>query len=140
MNFPIDTVRTALYTLLNGNVSGYTVLSAPATTDGNFVLIGDIRARDTSYQSNPIFDLYIPIEVVSKQALTHTGKFSKKAGSTASATIEGLCKPSLVTFGAVSGWTVTDFRLDDHSEDVTLNADVSIFRIVDVYYLRIVKP
>lgn len=139
MNLPVDTLRQQIYNALNGQISGFTVYSWPPKSAGNYVLIGDVRMHESTAQSYPIYECYVPLEIVYKTVVRDNTQDSKKPAATAATSIDAIMRPGLVTFITVSGWTVAGCYLDDKSEDLTTEADTAIFRIQLIYYIRIVK-
>jgi len=138
MNLPGDTLRQAIYTALSGNV-GLTVYSWPPKSAGDYVLIGDISEHDDSYQTMPIFDCYVPIEIITKSIVRDNTQGSKKLANQTARLIDAIMKPTLLTFLPITGWNVTNSSLDDKSEDLSVDQDNAVFRIMMTYYIRIVK-
>lgn len=138
MNLPVDILRSAVYTALSGNV-GMTVYSWPPATAQNYCLIGDISIREITYQTNDIFECYVPIEIITKTALTGNTAGSKKTAAAAAVLVDTKMRPSVTTFLPVTGFYVSGCYLDDQTEDLSTESDTAIYRIRMNYFIRLFK-
>ena len=138
MNLPASALRSALYTALSGNV-GLTVYSWPPTTAGDYVLIGDIRISELTYQTKEIFECYASIEVITKQQLLNNMVGTKTTAATTAALVDAKMRPTVTTFLPVTGYTVAGCYLDDQSEDLSVESDTAIFRMQMNYFIRLFK-
>ena len=124
MNDPSNKVITALYGLLNGKVSGFTVYSMPPSGVDDYILIGDYIGAEDSAKDNYMFRSSIQLEVIK----TYRGQGSKAAVNTAVDTILGLVRTSFATRLTMTGFVNTVCTVESVQDFVEQDEEYHIFR------------
>ena len=112
---PTSTIRQALYTALNGNVTD-PVVSIPEAAATDYVLIDSIRCFEDSAQTNFVYDCNITLEVVKKYA--KTGNKSQTAAI--ALLIDNIMRPTVTGSLAITGWWNAGIWLDSSDEFVDI--------------------